>query len=245
MADVKSTVTELDEIRSRKSKKRADKDDQEKRADEAHALTVLATFHRKRVNNFGMPFRRKDDFGINTKTISHASQFSIDILGDIRFEINNLVHPDKLFIAGLPIYPYFGEPELQSLPMRQAQSIVSDKVSDLTNGLSWGHIQDAEVLPHSDAINKPLAVFNLSERDRLVWTEPAAFSPIVFSMSFSEEIQNFHSNTDGLDFNLVAQEPDDEEGRTTQTLSDFSIRSTRETCPYIYFWATICYLGDP
>ena len=47
MADVKSTVTELDEIRSRKSKKRADKNDQEKRADEAHAFTAQATFYRK------------------------------------------------------------------------------------------------------------------------------------------------------------------------------------------------------
>ena len=90
-----------------------------------------------------------------------------------------------------------------------------------------------------------MAVFNLSERDRQVLTESAAYNAIVFSMSFSEEIQNFHSNTDGLDFNLVAQEPDDEEGRTTQTLSDFSIRSTQETCPYIYFWATIYSLGDP
>ena len=121
MADVKSTVTELDEIRSRKSKKRADKDDQEKRADEAHALTVLATFHRKRVNYFGRPFRTKDDFGINTTTISHYSQFSLDIFGDIRFEITNLVHPNKLFISGLPIYPYFGDPRLHDLPMRSAQ----------------------------------------------------------------------------------------------------------------------------
>ena len=98
MADVKSTVTELDEIRSRKSKKRADKNDQEKRADEAHAFTVQATFHRKRVNYFGRPFRTKDDFGINTTTISHYSQFGLDIFGDIRFEITNLVHPNKLFI---------------------------------------------------------------------------------------------------------------------------------------------------
>jgi len=244
VADVKSTVTELDEIRSRKSKKRADKNDQEKRADEAHAFTVQATFHRKRVNYFGRPFRTKDDFGINTTTISHYSQFSLDIFGDITFEINNLVHPDKLFIAGLPIYPYFGDPRLHDLPMRDAQSAITDETSNLTNGLSWGHIQNAEVL-YSDGVNKPMAVFNLSERDRQVLTESAAYNAIVFSMFFSEEIQNFHSNTDGLDFNLVAQEPDDEEGRTTQTLSDFSIRSTQERCPYIYFWATIYSLGDP
>jgi hypothetical protein len=189
---------------------------------------------------------RKDDFGINTKTISHASQFTgLHISGEIRFEINNLVHPDKLFIAGLPIYPYFGEPRLQSLPMRRAQSIINDEASDLTNGLSSGHIQNAEVLPHSDAINKPLAVFNLSKGDRLALAESAAYSAIVFSMFFSEEIQNYHSNTDGLDFNLVAQGPDDNQGRPQQTLNDFSIRSTQERCPNIYFWATICYLGDP
>ena len=82
-------------------------------------------------------------------------------------------------------------------------------------------------------------------RQRDLNSRASDYKAIVFSMSFSEEIQNFHSNTDGLDFNLVAQEPDNEEGRTTQTLSDFSIRSTQERCPHIYFWATIYSLGDP